>query len=73
MRVAKGKVVAGKVVVEGAPLEEGATVTVLAPEDAETFELSPTEEADLLAAIAEADRGDLVDGSEVIAKLSSRD
>jgi hypothetical protein len=73
MRVAKGKVVAGKVVVEGAPLEEGATVTVLAPEDAETFELGPAEEAELLAAIADAERGDLVEGSDVIAKLSSRD
>jgi predicted transcriptional regulator len=73
MRVAKGKVVAGKVVVEGAPLEEGAAVTVLAPEDAETFELGPAEEAELLAAIADAERGDLVEGSDVIAKLSSRD
>lgn len=32
MRIASGKVVAGKIVVEGEPLAEGATVTVLAPE-----------------------------------------
>ena len=31
MRITSGKVVAGKVVVEGEPLAEGATVTVLAP------------------------------------------
>jgi hypothetical protein len=73
MRVAKGKVVAGKVVVEGAELEEGTTVTVLAPEDAESFELGPAEEAELLIAIADAERGDLVEGSDVTAKLSSRD
>ena len=69
MRVATGKVVAGKVVVEGPPLEEGTTVTVIAAEDAETFELGPAEEATLLAAIAEADQGDLIDGAEVLAKL----
>lgn len=72
MRVAKGKVVAGKVIVDGAPLEEGATVTVFAAEDAETFELGPAEEAELLAAIADAERGDLLESSDIIAKLSSR-
>jgi len=72
MRVAKGKVVAGKVVVEGAPLEEGTTVTILAAEDAETFELGPAEEAEILAAIADAERGDLVEGPDVLARLSSR-
>jgi hypothetical protein len=70
MRVATGKVVAGKVVVEGAPLDEGATVTVILTEDAETFELAPADEAALLAAIAEADRGDLLDAGEIIAELS---
>ena len=67
MRVARGRVVSGKVVVEGPPLEEGATVTVIAAGDAETFELGPAEEEALLAAVAEADRGDLVDGGEVLA------
>lgn len=33
----------------------------------------PAEEAELLAAIADAERGDLVEGGDVIAKLSSRD
>jgi len=73
MRVATGKVVAGKVVVEGTPLDEGATVTVIATEGAETFELAPADEAALLAAIAEADRGDLLDASEIIAELSRDD
>ena len=56
-------------VVDGSPLEEGVTVTVIAREDAESFELEPTEEEELLRAIAEAERGNLVDGGEVLATL----
>lgn len=72
MRVASGKVVAGKVVIEGTPFEEGASVTVIATDDAETFELGPEDEAALLAAIAEADRGEVVDGTEFLVKLGRR-
>ena len=70
MRVATGKVISGKVVVEGEPLEEGAVVTVLAPEDNETFELNPEAEAALLAAIDEGGRGEIVSGDEVLRKLN---
>jgi len=38
------KMVSGKVVVEGEPLAEGATVTVLAPDET-SFALAPEEEA----------------------------
>jgi len=69
MRVTTGKVVEGKVVVEGPPLEEGAVVTVLARESEETFRLSPEEEAELLLAIGEADRGETVSLEEVLGKL----
>ena len=55
MKVIKGKVVSGKIVVEGS-LPEGTTVTVLAPEG-DVFTLTPDEESALLAAISEADRG----------------
>lgn len=72
MRVSTGKVVAGKVVVEGPPLEEGSTVTVLAPDDAEGFELAPADEAALLASLAEANRGEFVESAEILAKLSPR-
>jgi len=47
-------------------------ITVIAAEDAETFELGPAEEEALLAAITEADRGDLADGGEVLATLRRR-
>ncbi len=70
MRIATGKVVAGEVVVDGSPFEEGAQVTVIAADDIETFELGREEEAALLAAIADANRGESVDGVELVAKLA---
>ena len=69
MRVTTGKVVSGKVVVEGEPLAEGATVTVLAPEAQPTFELGPNEEAELLEAIDQVRRGEVVDGDELLNEL----
>ncbi len=69
MKVATGKVVGGKAVVEGAVLSEGAAVTVLVPENDETFIASPEEEAQLLAAISEADRGEFVSPEQVLEKL----
>ncbi len=69
MRITKGKVVGGHVIVEGEPLDEGSTVTVLIS-DERTFTLDGEEEATLLQAIAEADRDDLIDGDEVIQNLS---
>jgi hypothetical protein len=60
MKVATGRIVEGKVVLEGEPLAEGSVVTVVAREDAETFEVSPEEERALLEAIAQADRGQVV-------------
>ena len=72
MRVASGKIVAGRVVIEGSPFEDGTKVTVIAAGDTETFELEPEDEAALRAAIAQADRGELVDGAEVLAKLGKR-
>jgi len=72
MKVATGKVVEGKVVVEGDTLEEGSVVTVLAREAEGTFELTPEEEAELLLSIAEADRGETVSGEEVLKSLPRR-
>jgi redox-sensitive bicupin YhaK (pirin superfamily) len=69
MKVVTGKVVAGQIVIEGEPLEEGATVTVLAPERDETFTLDAQAETALLVAMAEADRGEVVSGEELLRKL----
>jgi len=69
MRITKGKVVGGHVIVEGESLDEGSTVTVLIS-DERTFTLDVEDEAALLQAITEADRGDLVDGDDVIQQIS---
>jgi hypothetical protein len=70
MKVATGKVVGGKVVVEGVALEEGASVTVLAKDDEGSFELTPDQENELLLSIAEADRGETISAEEVLAELA---
>jgi len=69
MRIATGKVVDGRIVVEGVVLEEDATVTVLSHENDESFELSPEQEAKLLVAIGEADRGEVITGDELLENL----
>jgi hypothetical protein len=69
MRIVSGKVIAGRIVVEGGPLEEGSTVTVIAPEQDEVFALDSEAEAALLAAIAEADRGEVIAGEQLLSKL----
>jgi hypothetical protein len=72
MKVATGKIVDGKVVIEGVTFEEGTSVTVLARDDEGGFTLTPEEEAELLLSIAEADRGETISGEEVLAKLARR-
>jgi hypothetical protein len=72
MKIATGKVVGGKVIVEGAEFEEGSSVTVLARDNESGVTLTPDEEAELLLAVAEADRGELVSAEEVLAKLARR-
>ena len=68
MRITKGKVVNGNIVVEGEPLDEGAVVTVLVS-DEDVFTLSAEKEAVLLESIAQADRGELLDARDVLKRL----
>lgn len=72
MRVATGKVVGGKIVVEGTPLQEGAVVTVLSREGDETFELTQQQEAELLQTIEEAERGDTISAEQCLDPLRPR-
>lgn len=67
MRITSGKVVAGRIVVEGEPLPNGAVVTVLSREADESFTLDAAAEAELLLSLAEADRGELIPAEEVLA------
>lgn len=69
MQLATGTVVAGKLVVEGLDLPDGETVIVLTREVESEVELSPEEEAELLEAIAEADRGETISAEELFARL----
>ncbi len=70
MRIAVGKVVSGKVVVEGEPLADGTKVSILAREaDDEGFDVTPEEKALLLESIEQANRGDFVDAVEVLRRL----
>jgi len=71
MRITTGKVRDGAIDLEGEVLPEGSIVTVIAPDEEEVFELGPNEEADLIAAIEEADRDQTVDSS-VIGELLRR-
>ena len=68
MRITKGKVVNGTVVVEGERLDEGSIVTVLVS-DERAFTLTPEEEAILLESIDQADRGQLIDAQDVLKRL----
>ena len=69
MKVATGTVADGKVVIEGEALAEGSTVTVVLREEDETFELKAEEEAELLASIADIERGELISGEELLQRL----
>ena len=64
MRITTGKVVEGNIVPEGDPLEDGSTVTVLAPEGDQTFELS--------ASLTQADRGKMIEGAELLREIRKR-
>ena len=69
MQVTTGTVVGGKVVVEGVPLVEGATVTVLSRAPQEAIALSAQDEDELLAAVAEIERGEFVSAEELLRSL----
>jgi len=69
MLITTGKVQGGTIKLDEPNLPEGAVVTVLDPEGDETFELAQTEEAKLLAAIAEADRDNVVSAAHVLEQI----
>jgi hypothetical protein len=69
MLITTGKVNNGMIQIDSKDLPDGTTVTLLAHEGDETFELEAAQEAELLAAIAEAERGELVGVSEVLQQI----
>ena len=70
MRIISAHVRAGSVVPdEKTQLEEGAAVTILADTQEREFDVPKEVETDLLAALDEAERGDVVPASDVLARL----
>jgi hypothetical protein len=72
MRIAPGKVVDGRVELD-AELPEGASVTVLALEGDETFEVNAETEQMLLEAIAQCKSGQTTPMADLLSELRSRE
>lgn len=72
MQVATGTVVNGKIVLEGVLLAEGAVVTVVARGADESFSLTTSQEDELIAAMAEIERGEYVSLEELLKSLPAR-
>ena len=72
MRVATGRVIHGHVELTDAELPEGASVTVLLPEE-ETFEADPETERMLLESIAQCERGETIPLETVLGELRRRE
>ena len=69
MGITTGTVVERKVLIEGMTLPEGSVVTVITQEPQRGVRLSLEDEAELLEAIAEADRGETISMEELFARL----
>lgn len=70
MRMLTSQVVHGRLDVPEGSLPAGGTITLLVPEgDEEGFELSNEDRALLLESIAQADRGQVIDGWKLLAEL----
>jgi hypothetical protein len=59
----------GRVEVPADAVSEGSQVTMLVADDEEGFELTPELESELVEAMAEADRGQTVDGWQLLREL----
>lgn len=72
MQIASGKIVEGRVVIEG-DLPEGAEVTLIALDGEETFEVDADLEAVLLESIAQGERGETISAEELLREMRSRE
>jgi hypothetical protein len=68
MKVMTARVVDGKIDTGDAKLEEGAPVAVLISEGSD-FHLSEADQTDLESALQEIERGEFVDGRELLRSL----
>ena len=73
MKLMSGTFVDGKVIVDGKPMPNGQKVAVIARDDDETFNATAEQEAELLEAITEIERGEGLDAREFLAQLRTDD
>lgn len=73
MQVATGTVVNGQIVLEGFALTEGAVVTVVTRGADESFALSEAQEDELIASMAEIERGDFLTLDDLLQSLPTHD
>lgn len=72
MRMFTAQVVNGSLYIPEGSLPEGGTITLLVPEgDEKGFDLLADERALLVESIAQADRGEVVDGWKLLAELEA--
>jgi hypothetical protein len=69
MQLTTGTVVDGKIVVQGPPLAEGAVVAILSKEPETPYALTAADEDELLAAVAEIDRGEFLSAETLLDSL----
>lgn len=69
MKMLTAKVIDGQLDLPEGTLEEGVIVTLLVPEHDEGFELTEEQQEELAQALAEADRGEGVEGWQFLAEL----
>jgi hypothetical protein len=69
MKVLTARVVDGKLDLPDGSLQEGAIVTLLVPETEEGFRLTAEEQALLLESIGQAERGEVVDGWQLLDEI----
>jgi hypothetical protein len=69
MKLLTVKVLDGHLDIPEGCLREGDVVTLLVPEAEQGFELTPEERAFLLESIAQADRGEVVDGWKLLDEI----
>ncbi len=69
MNIATAGIENGQIVIKGLSIEAGQEITILQPEESSSFKLSQADEETLLEAIAEAGRGDLIAGTDLLKTL----
>jgi len=72
MKIITGTVLKGRVEVPPEVLAEGAHVAILAPDSGSPVRLTPAEEAELVDAVEDLQRGKFVDGMDLLGELRSR-